>query len=152
MRRFGWLCVAWLLCVGSARAQEPAEAPSPGLSPTLFWLSASATLLCAGVGSLYALEVKDLYDEAQLRPPVSPERSRIHDEMTRAELTADVLLISSLVLGAGTTLLAFHVDWSGGEHSAASLRAAIGGAGASFTLDPGSRPPPPRAAARGSWW
>jgi hypothetical protein len=131
--------------VGHAREPEK-------LSPTLFWLGASATLVCASIGGFYALEVKDLYDEAQLNEPVSPELARIHDEMTRAELAADVLLISSLVLAAGTTLLAFHVDWSGGERSAAGLDATARGARASFTLDPGARPPPPRAAARRSWW
>jgi hypothetical protein len=141
------VCAAWLLWAGAARAQEP-----KGSSPTLFWLSASATIVCASIGGFYALEVKDLYDEAQLSPPVSPERGRIHDEMRNAELTADVLLLSSLVMAVGTTVLAFHTDWSGRERSGLVLHAAGSGARASFTLDPGARRPQPTAAGPGSWW
>lgn len=146
MRRAGLLCAAWLLWASAARAEEPQK-----LSPALFWLGASASILCASVGGFYALEVDDLYDEALLNAPVSPERARIHDEMARAEVTADVLLISSLVLAVGTTFLAFHVDWSGAD-SAPRLQAAARGAGASFTLDPGAQRLPPRAAAGRSWW
>jgi hypothetical protein len=119
------------------------------LSPTLFWLSASTTVIVASLGGFYALHVKDLYDQAKLKPPVSPERTRLHAEMKHAELTADVLLLGSLALAAGSTVLAWHVDWSGRE---LRLFAAGSGAAASLTLDPAAARPPPRAATHRSWW
>jgi hypothetical protein len=148
VRRSGLLlCAAWLSWASVTRAEAPAK-----LSPTVFWLSASATVLCASLGGFYALEVKDLYDEAQMSAPVSPERARLHDEMTHAELTADLLLFGSLVLATGTTILAFHVDWSGRDRAGSSPLAAVRGTGVSFTLDPGVKRPQLTAAADRSWW
>ncbi|HKU41154.1 MAG TPA: hypothetical protein VJR89_23490 [Polyangiales bacterium] len=148
VRGFAMLCAAWLAWASTARAQE---AESPGASPSLFWLSASATIVSASLGGFYALNVRNLYDEAMLTPTVSPRRAELHDEMRRAELTADLLLLGSLALAVGTTVLAFHVDWSGRDRAQPSAFA-LNAAGASFALDSRGPPPPRRAAARRSYW
>jgi hypothetical protein len=99
------------------RLQPPQLPPAPversGWSPTVFWVAASATLITASLGGFEALHVKDLYDRANGIPFVAPERNSLRDEMRTAEVTADALLVGSLVLAAGTTLLAFQIDWSG---------------------------------------
>jgi hypothetical protein len=86
-----------------------------GLSPTVFWIAASTTIIVASLGGFQALHVRDLYDQANGLPVVSPEREPLHDRMKSAEVTADVLLLGSLALAAGTTILAFYVDWSGSD-------------------------------------
>jgi hypothetical protein len=86
-----------------------------GASPTWFWAAASATIITASLGGFYALHVRDLYDQAQLQPLVSPERTRLRNEMETAELTADLLLLGSLAMTVGTVFLALHTDWSGRE-------------------------------------
>ena len=98
------------LVVAPAAARE-----SEGLSPTFFWIAASATIITASLGGFYAQHVRDMYDEASLLNSLSPRQAQLHDQMQRAEVTADVLFVSSLVLAVGTTILAFHVDWSGAE-------------------------------------
>lgn len=99
------------------QAYPPAEsvADSVGLSPTYFWIAASATIMSASLGGFYALRVRDLYDEATMKAAVSPRRIEVQDQMRTAEVTADVFLFGSLALAIGTTILAFHIDWSGRE-------------------------------------
>lgn len=114
------LCVASLLTAGGARAQVDSERPplrleTRGLSPTWFWVAASTTIITASLGGFYALHVRDLYDQAMLQPLVSPRRSQLRDEMQTAEVTADVLLLSSIAFAVGTTILAYHIDWSGSD-------------------------------------
>jgi hypothetical protein len=79
----------------------------------VFWVAASTTIIVASLGGFQALHVRDLYDQANGLPTVAPEREQLHDRMQSAEVTADVLLLGSLALAAGTTILAFYVDWSG---------------------------------------
>jgi len=100
---------------GSARADTAESAV--GLSPTLFWFAASATIISASLGGFYALRVRDLYDRAESLAGVSPERLELRDDMKSAEVTADVLFASALVLAAGTTVLAFHIDWRAADRS-----------------------------------
>jgi hypothetical protein len=111
-----------------------APAERSGWSPTVFWIAASATLITASLGGFEALHVKDLYDRANGIPFVSPERNSFRHEMRTAEVTADALLIGSLVLAVGTTILAFQIDWSGQERVEQPLAAL-----------------PPSAAGR-RWW
>jgi hypothetical protein len=115
----------------------PTSTPSErsGLSPTYFWIAASTTIIVASLGGFEALHVRDLYDQANGLPTVSPEREPLHDEMKTAELTADALLIGSLALAVGTTILAFHIDWSGGDRANEEL----------------ARRTPPSTAGR-RWW
>jgi hypothetical protein len=132
------LAVLTLLASDLARVQaQPTGAATPvtsassgaredgvGLSPTPFWFAASATIISASLGGFYALRVRDLYDQAKSLARVSPERLELRDQMQSAELTADVLFASSLVLAIGTTLLAFQVDWRQPDAQAArGLRA-----------------------------
>lgn len=137
LRLTSWVCVASLLSASVASAQA-ADAPvslsvqPQGLSPTYFWVAASATIITASLGGFYALHVRDLYDQAQLQPGVSPLRTSLKRDMQTAEVTADLLLIGSLALAAGTTLLAFHIDWSGASRTPIATAA-----------------PPP---ARRTWW
>lgn len=121
--------MAAYLCAGSparvaAQAQPEAPAAAPlaalpgetsatGLSPTWFWFGASATIITASLGGFYALRVRDLYDQAAATPGVSPKQLELRDHMLTAERTADLLFLGALALAAGTTVLAFHVDWSG---------------------------------------
>lgn len=99
--------------------RAPANQPTAsGLSTVWFWIAASTTIITASIGGFEASHVNDLYDEARGFAPVAPERNRFHDRMVRAETTADVLLFGSLVLAIGTTILAFHVDWSGHDNAA----------------------------------
>jgi hypothetical protein len=93
-------------------AAGPAPSERSGLSPTIFWIAASTTIIVASLGGFEALHVRDLYDQAIGVPAVSPERDPLHDRMRTAEITADVLLLGSLALAVGTTILAFHTDWS----------------------------------------
>jgi hypothetical protein len=111
------LVLVTLMAADVARAQQRESAPAEvaesavGLSPTLFWFAASATIISASLGGFYALRVRDLYDRAESLARVSPERLELRDDMKRAEVTADALFASALVLAAGTTVLAFHIDW-----------------------------------------
>lgn len=119
------LCVASLLTAGAARAQDDSGSPplrleSRDLSPTWFWIAASTTIITASLGGFYALHVRDLYDQAMLQPLVSPRRGELRQEMQTAELTADVLLLSSIAFAVGTTILAFHIDWSGADRPLAA--------------------------------
>jgi hypothetical protein len=121
------LVLVTLMAADVARAQERSSAlateeSAVGLSPTLFWFAASATIISASLGGFYALRVRDLYDRAEALAGVSPERLELRDDMKRAELTADVLFASALVLAAGTTVLAFHVDWRATDRSASRAR------------------------------
>lgn len=122
--------------LAAAQAQPQADAPprtalpqetsattaATGLSPTWFWFGASATIITASLGGFYALRVRDLHDQAAATPRVSPMQLELHDEMKAAERTADLLFLGAIALAAGTTLLAFHVDWSRPERAGGSAR------------------------------
>jgi hypothetical protein len=122
----------------TAQPQLPSPVPAreehSGWSPTVFWIAASATMITASLGGFQALRVKDLYDRANGIPVVSPERNAIHDQMRSAEVAADALLIGSLALAVGTTILALQIDWSGQDGAETPFASA----------------PPPVAARR--WW
>lgn len=109
--------------------EKPEAPPAPvarsGWSPTVFWIAASATIITASLGGFEALHVRDLYDQAQGIPAVSPQREPLHREMRTAEVTADALLIGSLVLAVGTTILAFNIDWSGSDRPKEQLAARV---------------------------
>jgi hypothetical protein len=94
------------------------------LSPTWFWFGASATIITVSLGGFYALRVRDLYDQAAATPRVSPEQLVLRDQMIAAERTADLLFLGALALAAGTTVLAFHVDWSRPERARPDTRGA----------------------------
>jgi hypothetical protein len=79
----------------------------------VFWIATSVTIITASLGGFEALHVRDLYDQAKGIPAVSPQREPLHDQMHTAEITADALLLGSIALAVGTTILAFHIDWSG---------------------------------------
>ncbi len=82
-----------------------------GISPTLFWVGASATLVSASVGGFFALQVKSQYDDAKSTPAVSPKRMQQKRDIQSAELTADVFFLSAGVLAIGTTIIAFITEW-----------------------------------------
>jgi hypothetical protein len=92
-----------------------------GISPTLFWIGASATVVSAGVGGLFALRVGSLHDQAEGTPAVSPKRKQIKSDMESAELTADVFFATAAVLAIGTTIVAFMTEWDQEKISAADL-------------------------------
>lgn len=87
-----------------------------GISPTLFWIGAGATVVSASVGGFFALQVKSKYDEAKDTPAVSPKRMQQRKDIKSAELTADIFFLSSGVLAIGTTIIAFMTDWDESDH------------------------------------
>lgn len=82
-----------------------------GISPTLFWIGASATVVTASLGGFFALQVSSLYDKAKDTPAVSPKRNQQKKDIESAELTADIFFLSAGVLAIGTTIIAFMTDW-----------------------------------------
>jgi hypothetical protein len=126
---------------------RPTPAARSGLSPTVFWIAASATIIVASLGGFEALHVRDLYDQAQGIPSVSPQREPLRREMRTAEVTADALLIGSLALAVGTTILAFSIDWSGTDRSNEQQAAR---AQPRAVADAAQRQPPIAAGRR--WW
>jgi hypothetical protein len=81
------------------------------VSRNYVWLSASATLLTASLGGLFALRARSLYDRAQALPAVSAERLDLKRQTERAEVTADSLFAGTVVLAVGSLLLALWADW-----------------------------------------
>ena len=77
------------------------------------WFTASATLLSASIGGLFALRVHTLYDQAIALPGVSPERLVIRQQTEHAEFAADCLFATAAVFAATTVFLAFMTDWGG---------------------------------------
>jgi hypothetical protein len=117
-------CALWLACsVAQPAAAEPAPTQPAELNPAsapasqtalprdYVWATASATLLTASLGGLFALRVHTLYDEAMTLPAVSPERLVLKDEIQQAEVTADCLFAAAAVLATTTVILALFTDW-----------------------------------------
>jgi hypothetical protein len=110
------MCAVWLACVTAqpAAAEDASAArPSAGLAPDYVWFTASATLLSASLGGLFALRVHTLYDQANALPGVSPERLVIRQQTEHAEFAADCLFATAAVFAATTVFLAFMTDWGG---------------------------------------
>lgn len=84
-----------------------------GISPTLFWVGAGATIVAAGIGGVFALRVNSIYSDAQKIPAVSPMRDKQQHDAKGAELAADICFASAAVLAIGTTIVAFMTDWKG---------------------------------------
>jgi hypothetical protein len=118
------VCALWLACwLTQPAAAEPAPAPpaaqqpagpqpsQTGLPPDYVWAGASATLLTASLGGLFALRVHTLYDEALRLPGVSPERLVLKEQMQQAELTADCLFAAAVLLATTTVILALFTEW-----------------------------------------
>jgi PEGA domain len=82
-----------------------------GITPTLFWIGASATVISAGIGGAFALQVGSLYDDAKQTPAVSPSRVTQKKDIESAELTADIFFLTAGVLAIGTTIIAFMTEW-----------------------------------------
>lgn len=82
-----------------------------GLHPVVFWVGVGATAVAAGVGTVFALRVKSLHDDAEAIPAVSPERESARDDIEQAELLADVFFGTGLVLAVGTTVVGFLTEW-----------------------------------------
>jgi hypothetical protein len=100
-----------------------------GLDPIVFWSGVGATVVVAGIGGVFALRVKSLRDDALQLPPVHPDRTERRKEVEDAELLADIFFGSALVLGVGTTVVAFLTDWqqkgSGPKKPAVDIEAAL---------------------------
>jgi hypothetical protein len=118
--------LAAALCAPSARAQEqPKERPARiDSARELVWLSASATLLSASLGNMFALRVGSLYERAQLVPGVSPDRLTLKRQTEHAELTADCLFVGALGLLVSTVVLIGLGDWSTPPSAAERTRTA----------------------------
>jgi hypothetical protein len=94
-------------------AQDALAKPrSSGLSPSYVWFSASAALIAASLGGVFALRVGAIYEQAQALPPVSPTLRSLRRDAERAELSADGLFAGAAVLGVASVLLALTTDWS----------------------------------------
>jgi hypothetical protein len=110
------MCAVWLACLTAqpVAAEDTAGVrPSAGLPPDYVWFTASATLLSASIGGLFALRVHTLYDQATALPGVSPERLVIRQQTEHAEFAADCLFATAAVFAATTVFLAFMTDWGG---------------------------------------
>ncbi len=88
-----------------------------GISPTLFWIGASASLISVSVGTVFALHVSSLNDQVKHTPPVSTEQTRLGTKMRSAELTADIFFGSAVVLAIGTTIVGFMTEWTERPHT-----------------------------------
>lgn len=96
-----------------------------GISPVLFWIGASATVITAGIGGVFALKDSSLYSDSKNLSPYLPKQNQIHRDMQSAELTADVFFASAAVLAIGTTIVAFMTEWdSNAIHRADEQKAA----------------------------
>jgi hypothetical protein len=114
------------------RAQKTVRVTeTTGLSPTLFWVGATATVVTAGIGGFFALRVSSLHGDAEQIEPVHPDRKQARADIEDAELIADVFFGSALVLGIGTTIVGFMTEWE--EPPAPSKEAA-------WTVTPAARP------------
>jgi hypothetical protein len=89
-----------LLAARPARADDAQPA-----ARTWLWLSSSATLVCASLAGVYALQVEADYDRAQIIPGVSPERLALRHHAHTAELTADAFFIATSVFGISSLVL-----------------------------------------------
>jgi hypothetical protein len=96
----------------NAHAQDVVLTSTHGLSPNYVWLAASATLITAGVGGLFALKVVSLHDQAEALPAVSPDRLVLRHQIEQAELHADICFLSALTLATLSGFLLFATDWS----------------------------------------
>jgi hypothetical protein len=108
-------------------AAEEAAKPqaSAGLPPDYVWLTASAALLSASIGGLFALRVHTLYDQALALPDVSPQRLVIRQQTEHAEFAADCLFATAAVFAATTVFMAFMTDWGGGRPARQPERAQL---------------------------
>jgi hypothetical protein len=113
-RLVGCMLLVAALAVHPVSAQDDVahNPPSDSGGRELVWLAASATLLSASVGGLFALRVNSLYHQAEALPGVSPERLTLKRETARAELTADCLFAGAAGLLATTLVLIWLGDWS----------------------------------------
>lgn len=94
------------------KAQTTVEVTeTTGISPTLFFIAASATVVSAAVGGVFALRVKSLQSDAEQLESVDPARAPIQKDMQGAEVTADVFFGAAVVLGLGSTIIAFMTEW-----------------------------------------
>jgi hypothetical protein len=112
LRLVGSALICCLLAQPAAAEESDAASSERGLSPNYVWLSASAALVTASVGGLFALRVSSIYEQARALPGVSPERLPLKRDAERAEFTADCLFASAAALGITSVLLALATDWS----------------------------------------
>jgi hypothetical protein len=112
LRLVGSSLICCLLAQPAAAEESDAASGERGLSPNYVWLSASAALMTASLGGLFALRVTSTYDQAQALPAVSPEQLRLKRDAERAEFAADCLFASAAALGITSVLLALATDWS----------------------------------------
>jgi hypothetical protein len=113
LRLFGSCLICCLLAQPAAAEGSDARSGEPGLSPTYLWLTASAALVTASVGGVFALRASSTYDQAQALPGVSPERLPLKRDIERAEFAADCLFVSAAALGVTSVLLALATDFRG---------------------------------------
>jgi tetratricopeptide (TPR) repeat protein len=108
------------LSLALAKAQTTIEVTeTTGLPPTVFWVGVGASVTTAAVGTIFALQVKSLRDEALELDPFDPAREGKRADAEDAELLADVFFGAAGVLGIATTVVAFVTDWDGeGENRA----------------------------------
>jgi hypothetical protein len=112
LRLLGSGLICCLLAQPAAAEDSDAASGERGLSPNYVWLSASAALMTASLGGLFALRVTSTYDQAQALPAVSPEQLHLKRDTERAEFAADCLFASAAALGITSVLLALATDWS----------------------------------------
>ena len=99
-----------------AKAQTTVQVTeTTGLPPTLFWIGVGASATSAAVGTVFALRVSSLRDEAVELHPFDPGRVDKRGETEDAELLADVFFGTAGVLAVATTVVAFVTDWDGAE-------------------------------------
>lgn len=82
-----------------------------GLSPTLFWIGTSATLVTAIIGGAVGVHVLSLRDQAESIDSLHPDRDQAQKDVQTAELTADIFFAAASVLAIGTTIVAFITQW-----------------------------------------
>jgi len=91
-----------------------------GVSPTLFWIGASATIITAGVGGFFALQASSRADEAEQIDEFHPDREQAQSDVESSEFAADLSFAIAGVLAVGTTIVAFMTDWDGAGNATAA--------------------------------
>lgn len=104
-----------------------------GLSPLVFWSGLTATVVSAGLGTVFAIDLGDIHSRGTSLPAEHPERGRLQEDAESAQLTADIFFGTSLVLGVATVVVGLLTDWDGSAEDKAGPTAPTQGDGAAQT-------------------
>lgn len=91
-------------------AQDPSRAPSRGTPRWAFYSTVGAAAVSLGVGGYFGVRAFVTSKDELAKDPLARDPSR-QQLIQKLSSTADVFLVTGLVLGAGATVLGFTTDW-----------------------------------------